>query len=575
MLALGDQPARNLVARLDGCSGGKAGEVIAAVGLERARCTTLDRAQARKLLLKIRDVTRPVSPDRLGFVGREAFAGLHYDKRQIAVALGGSEPQAQVPVVVEAWVQKLPPDKNGVGIRIFINRTPAVADIAAYRDVDHDICLEGAGLANYCQDVPKKGAFGILVNVTTPVCPITSDGKEPDLGPFADAIVDAVSAAVRKAHRAAPKQPKVSHKEVVLAHLEDEIAAVSGDHRYKFNQRQLLYRMRPIVLQETGRGLTEGNFNGIITDYENEHGEIALMYREPRGSTLHPHRNEIIPLGTLSVAEYERPAWLFHTLTYIEKEGFAEALKADGWQERHDAALFSSKGFSTRAARDFVDKLAAHDEPITVFCVHDADASGTMIYQTLMEATKARGARKIQIINLGLEPWEAIDLGLEIETVPQGDKNKPVASYVRERDEAYPNEAPGDISWEEWLQTHRVELNAFTTPEFLAWLDGKMEAHGVGKLIPPADVLRNELEDKLEGKVRDITIERILREADAEGQIRDALAEIERPDADELRQGIEELFEDEPEAEWRAHIETVADELSGVEPGDDDSEPEP
>ena len=81
------------------------------------------------------------------------------------------------------------------------------------------------------------------------------------------------------------------------------------------------------------------------------------------------------------------------------------------WAERHDCALMSSKGFSTRAARDLVDKLAEHDEPVDVFCVHDADAYGTMIYQTLQEATKARGARKIKIVNLGLEPWEAIDDG--------------------------------------------------------------------------------------------------------------------------------------------------------------------
>ena len=46
-----------------------------------------------------------------------------------------------------------------------------------------------------------------------------------------------------------------------------------------------------------------------------------------------------------------------------------------------------------------------------MFCVHDADAYGTMIYQTLQEETKARGARKIKIVNLGLEPWEAIDDG--------------------------------------------------------------------------------------------------------------------------------------------------------------------
>jgi DNA topoisomerase VI subunit A len=81
----------------------------------------------------------------------------------------------------------------------------------------------------------------------------------------------------------------------------------------------------------------------------------------------------------------------------------------------------SSKGFSTRAARDLIDKLVEHDEPIKVFCAHDADASGTMIYQTLQEATRAREARKIEIINIGLEPWEAVEIGLEVETLDKTD----------------------------------------------------------------------------------------------------------------------------------------------------------
>ena len=29
-------------------------------------------------------------------------------------------------------------------------------------------------------------------------------------------------------------------------------------------------------------------------------------------------------------------------------------------------------------------------------------------------------------------------------------------------------------------QTHRVELNAMTTPEFIEWLDGKIAEHGDG-----------------------------------------------------------------------------------------------
>ena len=155
------------------------------------------------------------------------------------------------------------------------------------------------------------------------------------------------------------------------------------------------------------------------------------MYREPRGSITHPHRDETITLGTLMVEEYERPIWNFNKLVYIEKEGANEALKDNGWLERHDCAVMSSKGFSTRAARDLIDKLAEHDEPIEVFCAHDADAYGTMIYQTLQEATKARGARKIKITNIGLDPWEAVEMGLEVETVEEGKRYKAVADYVR------------------------------------------------------------------------------------------------------------------------------------------------
>ena len=45
-------------------------------------------------------------------------------------------------------------------------------------------------------------------------------------------------------------------------------------------------------MQETGRELKEGTFQGIITEYEAENGEIPGMYREPRGSLLHPHTDD-------------------------------------------------------------------------------------------------------------------------------------------------------------------------------------------------------------------------------------------------------------------------------------------
>jgi hypothetical protein len=138
-----------------------------------------------------------------------------------------------------------------------------------------------------------------------------------------------------------------------------------------------------------------------------------------------------------------------------------------------------------------------------------------MIYQTFQDETKARGARKIRIVNCGLEPWEAIAMGLEVETVKMGERRKPVADYISEE----------EGGWKEWLQINRVELNAMSTPEFIAWLDEKMAAYG--KLIPSADVIEAELNRSIEAKVRAAITERILREAGIENQVATAIAAIE------------------------------------------------
>ena len=53
-----------------------------------------------------------------------------------------------------------------------------------------------------------------------------------------------------------------------------------------------------------------------------------------------------------------------------------------------------------------------------------------------------------------------------------------------------------------------------------------------------------------------------MREAKVDGQVAAALAKIDKPDADSLTEGIEQLFGEKPDAEWRDHIEAVAIELA-------------
>jgi hypothetical protein len=98
-----------------------------------------------------------------------------------------------------------------------------------------------------------------------------------------------------------------------------------------------------------------------------------------------------------------------------------------------------------------------------------------------------------------------------------------------------------------------------TTPQLIDWLDRKMGDYE--KLIPPADVLSAELDQRIKEKIREALIERILREAGLENQVTAAVAAIEKPAAADLAKGIKKLFKQERTREWRDHIENVANKI--------------
>jgi hypothetical protein len=338
----------------------------------------------------------------------------------------------------------------------------------------------------------------------------------------------------------------------VLTNLDDAIDKMSGNRQFRFNLRQIFYVLRQVVHDELGSELLYSNFEGIITDYENEHGPIPLLYRDARGTLYHPHIGEDIPVGTMAVEEYERPEWTFNKILYIEKEGWFEALKAVDWPERNDCALLTSKGFSTRAVRDLLDLLGDHDEPITVFCVHDADGPGTMIYQTLQEETKARPRRRVEIVNLGLDPWEAIGMGLQVEPIKERNREIGVAEYVLNRDDGE--------RWRGWLQDNRIELNAMSTPDFIAWLDSKLLDYD-GKVVPPTDVIREKYAEQLKAEIRTQITNRILQEANIDTLVEDAMAGIVGPEIDPNL--VNAWLDANPEELWTRWVDEVVSDQTG------------
>jgi hypothetical protein len=105
LLSASDVLVRELVAQLDGCTGGKAGEIAADAGLQRTLCKDVTRQQAAHLLKMARLNAKPVQPKRLGAVGAERLPDCAYAVTRGTVSFGAHEPKAEIPFVVEAWAK--------------------------------------------------------------------------------------------------------------------------------------------------------------------------------------------------------------------------------------------------------------------------------------------------------------------------------------------------------------------------------------------------------------------------------------------------------------------------------------
>lgn len=456
----------------------------------------------------LRRLAKAPRPSVLGVVG-ETGPYRAYAKEQALVTCG----DADLPCVIEVWAEQT--EVYG-DVRMLVNRTPVVSQVRhrVVRDGSKSKgALHGCGLHHYT--ATSKHAFNAVINVQIPYMPVTNDGKEPDLGPLAGVIVRAFERACRRAKVPTVRTPSgarvASKREAIAAALPQAIRKASGSGKYRYSLRQLYYAVRPIV----GTDLDYGYFSSVVTDIESEQGaDLPGIYRDARGQLYEPHTGRVIALGTLAVETYERPKLRFNKVLYVEKGGLVQLLIDSKWPERHDCALVTSQGFASKACKDVLDLLGDTQEEIEFFCIHDADGPGTLIYEALQEASRARPARRVKIINLGLEPAEGRDMDLEVEQFERKRGKVPVASYVSSGDRI-------------WLQERRIELNAMTSPQFLSWLDAKFDEHVTvaDKVIPRAEELAQHAEDLARAELRRRATDALLREhaAHIETQVAAAL----------------------------------------------------
>jgi hypothetical protein len=257
--------------------------------------------------------------------------------------------------------------------------------------------------------------------------------------------------------------------------------------------RQIFYVARPLIEERTSKPLDYAYFSQtLLPNYVDEHGVGWDVVYDDRGHFAEPHTKCVIGLGTLNVRGYLSrvrslkleeadfnaasvktygPDGSYGAVLFVEKEGFVPLFERVKLAKRYDIAVMSSKGMSTTAARELVDRLCC---PLLV--LHDYDASGVIIKDTLQRDTRRyRFSGAPQIIDLGLRYGDIGGLSSE-------------PSYSRISAERLAQAGLGQAEID-FLSSERVELNAMTARQLVDFVEGKLKQHGIGKVIPDAATL--------------------------------------------------------------------------------------
>jgi hypothetical protein len=154
----------------------------------------------------------------------------------------------------------------------------------------------------------RGGNYDITLSVIAPYIELASDGKEPALGQFSEAIVGAIKKAGNAAHRAMERPERgLSIRDAAWRVMESAYAVASGDGGYPANARQIMYAARPSILELTGRDALDDKYftQTLLPDYLEEHPSETAGWDvvfDARGHFVEPHTTRSVPLGRSTCA---------------------------------------------------------------------------------------------------------------------------------------------------------------------------------------------------------------------------------------------------------------------------------
>jgi hypothetical protein len=345
----------------------------------------------------------------------------------------------------------------------------------------------------------------------------------------------------------------LNNKEAVFAVL-PQAKAAAGHH---VAARTLYYKVRPLIQQFTDKELGYAYFSQeLLPEYERTVAPLPGLYYEARGALHHPHDDQIIRLGTREVAAYIPPSWQFDKVLYIEKEGLEAQLAPYQLGQRYDMAIIYGKGFAVTACRELLALFEIREE-MKIFVLHDADINGYDIARTLGEATRRMPNHNIDVIDLGLTVPQAIEYGLETE---QFTRRKALPADLELDDAALEwfTGEPIDAGYgKPHYECTRCELNAFSADELAEFIEAGLQRHdATTKLVPPADVLAEHVQEARDDALTDLVKTELARLVDVDAVVDQLLAdrpELAVVDEDRVRAN----FTDHPTRSWRSAAEQL------------------
>jgi DNA topoisomerase VI subunit A len=229
----------------------------------------------------------------------------------------------------------------------------------------------------------------------------------------------------------------------------------------------------------------------------------------------------------------------FGAVLFIEKEGFLPLLERVKLAERFDLAIMSTKGMSNIASRKLIDSVCGEFQ-IPLLVLHDFDTAGFTILGTLSNSTaRYEYQNQIRVIDLGLRLEDVYACNLESEACSSKRNMETTLHQYGATDE--------EIGF---LNSERVELNAFPSADFVAWIESKLKKHGIKKILPEVTVMT----EAYRRAVESMYLEEVIEDAEEDAACRAAKVPIPKG----LDKRIRAMLKNDPSLAWDAAISKIA-----------------